>query len=314
MKKLILTVLIICMVPAYGQGNDGQLKEVIFNTMWYPQAQFAGYFVAAEKGFYKKRGIKTKFIYSTFDSSVKDDILTGKADLGIMWLHEGIIGHDQDSRLVNIAQFIDSTNVLIVARSRDISNIGIWTPYVNYLETYVHKKISKNIEIVPVRDGKEAFIYGAIDAVTVMSYNEFNQLINSGIDTKKLYIYKLSDMMDLPLPEDGIYCLQDYYDKNKELCKNFIEASWEGWNYAFNNIDEAVKICLKYIESINYNSNVTIQKLMLNSIKEMTKPGKFEQNGYRLNKDSFDIMVKYLLTKRVISSEINYEDFCKGGW
>jgi NitT/TauT family transport system substrate-binding protein len=314
MKAYILTLIIICAVSAYGQNNGQQLKEVVFNTMWYPQAQFAGYFVAAEKGFYEKRGIKVKFTYSTYESSATDDLKNGKANLGIMWLHEGIMAHNEDNRLINISQFIDSTNVLIVARNRHIKSIGIWTPYVNYLETYIHKKLSNTIEIVPVRFGNEAFIYGAIDAVTVMSYNEFNQLINSGIDTKKLHIYKLSDMMDLQLPEDGIYCLQNYYENNKELCQNFIEASWEGWSYAFNNIDEAVKICFDYIESTNYHSNVTIQKQMLNSMKNMTPRSKFEKNGHRLNKDNFDKMVKFLLTRGVIKSEIKYEDFFKGSW
>ena len=313
MKAVILVLLILCgVVSLYGQDSDDQLQEVVFNTSWYPQAQFAGYFVAAKKGFYERRGIKAKFIFSTFDMGVQKNLTDGKADLGIMWLHEGLMAHDKNDKIINIAQFIDTSNILIVSRKKDIKSIGIWKPYLGFLKTYIHKAMSDSIEIVPLRDGNEAFIYGAVDAVTVMYYNEFNQLINSGIDTKDLYIHRLSDM-GLLLPEDGVYCLRDYYEKNQKLCYDFIEASLEGWQYAFEHVDEAVQICFDYMKDANYYSNVTVQKLMLNTLKQITIEKKIGKNGYKLNKEAFNKMVKFLLKNGLIASEIKYEQFCEGG-
>jgi NitT/TauT family transport system substrate-binding protein len=307
----ILFLILFCSLDFYGQQKENTLREVVFNTSWYPQAQFAGYFIAEKKGFYKKRGIDTKFILSTFNGGVEENLSEGKADLGIMWLHEGIVAHSKNNKIVNIAQFVDTSNILIVARNKKIKSIGIWKPYLDFLKAYIHKEISDTIEIVPLRNGNEAFIYGAVDAVTAMSYNEYNQLINSGVDEKDVHVIKLSKKKFL-LPEDGIYCSQEFYEKNKKLCADFIDASVEGWNYAFKNIDEAVRICFEYIKNSNYNTNVTIQRLMLNTIKNSTNNGRLDIEHSKLNKESFDKMVNFLEKTGLISSKINYAQFYKG--
>lgn len=305
----IIFLIIFSLIPVYGQ-DETQLKEVVLNTSWYPQAQFAGYFVAAKKGFYEKRGIKVRFIFSNYDFGVKKNLAEGKAEFGIMWLHEGVIAYNENNNLTNIAQFFDSSNILIVSRSKQITSIGIWKPYVKFLQTYIHESLSKKIEIVPLRNGNEAFILGAVDAITVMNYNEYNQLISSGIDQKDLYVRRLSDM-GLVLPEDGIYCSKDYYRNNKKLCDDFVEASMEGWNYAFNHIDESVNICFDYMETSNYYSNYFLQKLMLNSIKNVAA-NITKRNGSKLKKESFDKVVRFLIEKKLVSSEIKYEHFCEG--
>ena len=310
--KIIICVLSLlsALITLKAQDNK-DLKEVVFNTSWYPQAQFAGYFVAAQKGFYEKYGIKTKFIFSDFETTVDENLTDGKADLGIMWLHEGILAHNKNKNLINIAQLMDSSNILIVARSKNIRSIGIWKPYVKFLETYIHKELSDTIEVVPLRDGNEAFIQGAVDAVTVMEYNELNKLIENGIDRKDLYIYKLSDL-GLLLPEDGMYCRRSFYEQNQKLCEDFIKASLEGWRYAFQNIDEAVEICFKFIKGSNYYTNVSIQKLMLNSIKNIVGINKLDKDDLQLNKESFERAVKFLIRNGLINSEIQYEQFSKG--
>ena len=306
---IVLSVLLLTL-PIYGQHNE-RPKTVAFNLSWYPQAQFAGYFVAAEKGFYKKRGIKVRFISGNYDFSVKKNLGNGKANMGIMWLHEGIIAHDENHKIINIGQFFDNSNILIVSKKKQIRSIGIWKPFVTFLKTYIHAELSDSIEIVPLRNGNEAFIDGAVDAITVMSYNEFNQLINSGIDEKDLYIHKLSDM-GLTLPEDGIYCLKSYYAKNKKTCRDFMEASTEGWQYAFNHIDEAVRICLEYMKGSNYYSNYEIQSLMLRSIKNIIGKSKNEMKKWKLNKESFDKVEAFLYKQELISSKVTYDSFCEG--
>ena len=199
--------------------ETGKLRKVVFNTSWLPQAQFAGYFVARDKGFYEKYGLKTDFIFGSYDFGVEQNLTEGKADLGIMWLHEGILAHGRNKSIVNIAQFFDSSNIEIVSRSENISSIGVWKPFVKFLSTYIHEEISDSIEIVPLRNGIESFVLGAVDAITVTNYNELNQLINSGIDADELHIYKLAGM-GLVLPEDGIYCLRDFYNNNEKLIRH----------------------------------------------------------------------------------------------
>jgi len=307
---LSLLILLLTYISVPGQ-NSAVMKKVVLNTPWYPQAQFAGYYVAQEKGFYAKRGINAEFIFSTFNSGVTDNLTNRKADFGVMWLHEGIIAHNRNSGIINIAQFMDSSNVLIVARSKQIKSIGIWAPYVQFLKAYIKSHLPGDIEVIPVRNGNEAFIHKAVDAITVMNYNEYNQLINSGFEPSDLYTIKLS-VMGLPMPEDGLYCMNDFYNNNKSLCSNFIEASIEGWKYALEHIDEAAEICMKYIDETNYDTNITMQRLMLKTIKKTSLKNKLYSGYLAPDKTIFNRLVKFLVSKNLISSGIEYAQFYRG--
>jgi NitT/TauT family transport system substrate-binding protein len=311
MKKILtVSFIILFLLPVFAQENK-PLREITLNTAWTPQAQFAGYFVAQEKGFYAKRGIKVNFIYGGFDASVRQNLMNKKADLGIMWLHEGLIAHDKDKDIVNIAQFFHDSNIWVVSRHKKIKSIAIWRPFLPFLTAFIHDNISDSIEIVPARDVVGAFVDGAVDAATVMNYNEYDQLVDSGIDSSDVFIRKFADM-GLVLPEDGLYCRKDFYEKNKDLCQDFIQASIEGWNYAFDHVEEGAQICLDYIDSTDYYSNIIMQKLMLSSIKKACGGKINGKKDLKLNEQSFDQVMNFLYKNHIINSKVEYGQFWEG--
>ena len=310
MKSIICTI-ILFLFTLQISGQTKSLAKVVLNTSWYPQAQFAGYFVAHKKGFYEEKGINLKFKYSTYDERVNENLVNGTADLGIMWLHDGIMAHNKTGNLVNIAQFMDSSNIIVVSRSKDIESVGIWKPFVPFLGEVIHKSISDTIEIVPLREGIEAFISGAVDAITVMSYNEYQRLIYGGFDADELVIHSIADM-GLLMPEDGIYCLSEYQNDNPEVIRGFIEASRQGWEYAFNNIDDAVDICFEYMNSANHKSNITIQKAMLSEISKSVDNSEGVDSSWKLSRKMFDNTVKLLRQYNLVDSQIQYDNYFRG--
>ncbi len=311
MKKVIIVSLIAALLfPLYAQESK-PLKEVTLNTLWFPQAQFAGYFVAADKGFYKEKGIKVNFIFGGYGPGVKENLTDKKADFGIMWLHEGLLAHNENKDLVNIAQFFHDSNILLVSRHKEIHSIGIWKPFVPFLQAFIHSELSDSIEIVPVRDVVVTFVNGAVDAVTAMNYNEYNRLINSGVNAGDVYVRKVADM-GLVLPEDGLYCRKEFYENNTKLCKDFVEASEKGWNYAFDHVDEGAQICLNYVDKTHHYSNIILQTMMLKTIKKSCG-GKF--NGLKdleINKQAYEHVNDFLFKKHLIKSKIKYEQFREG--
>ena len=311
MKKVIIVSLIAFLLfPLYAQESK-PLREVTLNTSWFPQAQYAGYFVAAAKGFYSDKGIKVNFIYGGYGPSVKENLTDKKADFGIMWLHEGLLAHNENKDLVNIAQFFHDSNILLVSREKEIHSIGIWKPFVPFLQAFIHSQLSDSIEIVPVRDVVVAFVNGAVDAITTMSYNEYNRLINSGVNESDVYVRRVADM-GLVLPEDGLYCRKEFYEKNTKLCKDFVEASEQGWNYAFDHVNEGAKICLNFVDKTHHYSNIILQTMMLNTIKKACNNKLDGLKDLELNRQAFDKVDDFLYKKHLIKAKIQYKQFREG--
>lgn len=311
MKKVIIVSLIAALLfPLYAQESK-PLKEVTLNTSWFPQAQYAGYFVAAAKGFYREKGIKVNFIYSGFGPSVKENLADKKTDFGIMWLHKGLIAHNEHNELVNIAQFFHDSNILIVSRQKEIHSIGIWKPFVPFLQAFIHTELGDSIEIVPVRDVVVTFVNGAVDAITAMNYNEYNRLINSGVNASDVYVRKVADM-GLVLPEDGLYCRREFYEKNTQLCKDFVEASEKGWNYAFDHVAEGAQICLDYVDKTHHYSNIVLQTMMLKTIKKACGDRFDGLKALEINRDAYEHVNDFLYKKHLIKSKIPFKQFREG--
>ncbi|MEI6050175.1 MAG: ABC transporter substrate-binding protein, partial [Bacteroidota bacterium] len=53
--------------------SQAQLPKIVFAPQWLPQAQFAGYYIAQDKGFYKEAGLDVEIIHPS--ASVKASAL-----------------------------------------------------------------------------------------------------------------------------------------------------------------------------------------------------------------------------------------------
>ena len=92
------------------------LKDVSFIPQWSPQAQFAGYYVAFEKGIYRKYGINLT-IKTGGPQSVPVDLLEKEeVDFGTVWLSTAIQKRSQGIRLVNISQIVQRSALMLVAK------------------------------------------------------------------------------------------------------------------------------------------------------------------------------------------------------
>ena len=275
----ILSFLIL-VYPVVSEAKDKDLLKATFIPQWVPQAQFAGYYMALHKGIYKKYGIDLTIIDGGPEKPSDVYLKQGKADFGTMWLASGISMRSKGIKVVNIAQMLGRSALMLVAkRSSGISKpedlnrkkVGIWGNIFQVQPMAFFKKY--RIKPIPVRQSYSVnlFLRGGVDAASAMWYNEYHTILMSGIDQNELTTF-FFHQYGLNFPEDGIYTLERTLKRSPTLCKAFVKASIEGWEYAFSHPEETLDLVLKNLSRAHIPANRVHQKWMLERIKDLMTP------------------------------------------
>ncbi len=294
-----------------------KLKKATFIPQWIPQAQFAGYYMALYKGIYKKYGIDLTIINGGPDRPSDVYLKDRKADFATMWLSTAIIWRSKGLELVNIAQIIQKSSLMFVAKKssgircpRDLNGkrVGLWGPMFQVQPKAFFNKFG--IKIIPVRQSYsvDPFLRGAVDATTAMWYNEYHTILMSGIDPNELttfFFYKYG----LNFPEDGIYVLEDTLKRHPKLCESFVKASIEGWMYAFSHPNETVNVVLENLYKAHIPANRAHQRWMLDRMKDLIIPKDIDRKIGVLNKKDYIRVANILKKQGLISYIPNFDKF-----
>ena len=256
------------------------LKKASFIPQWSPQSQFAGYYVAYEKGFYKKRGIDLTILQGGPDRPSSQFLTKGKADFATMWLSTAVRLAANGQEIINIAQTIQRSALMLVAKKssniktpQDINGkkVSLWGEDFQIQPKAFFKRYNLEVKIVPQSFSVNLFLRGGVDVASAMWYNEYHTIINSGLDPDELTTFLFHEH-GLNFPEDGIYTLGKTFKKDPALACAFVKSSVEGWLYAFSHPVEALDIVLKYISQAKIPANRAHQKWMLNRMKDLISP------------------------------------------
>ncbi|HEX9666266.1 MAG TPA: ABC transporter substrate-binding protein [Thermodesulfobacteriota bacterium] len=259
------------------KADDSFSKKAIFIPQWSHQAQFAGYYVAYEKGIYKAYGIDLAIMSGGPDSPSTEYLKNGKADFATMFLSTAIRERADEVNLVNIAQIIQRSALMLVAKKSskindpkemDGKKIGLWGPEFQVQARALFKKYEVEPKIIPQSQSINLFLRDGVDVASAMWYNEYHTILNNGIDPEELRTFFFDDY-GLNFPEDGIYTSKENFEKDPSLSCAFVKASIEGWKYAFENPDEAIDIVLKYMRNSKLPANRVHQKWMLERMKDI---------------------------------------------
>lgn len=305
-----LSILIFIFFPIPVNATDN-IHNASFIPQWSPQAQFAGYYVAYEKGIYKRYGINLNILtggpYTVPLKMLEDK----KADFCTAWLSTAIQKRSQGLKLINIAQIVQRSALMLVAKKEkgitkpeDLNGkrIGLWRDEFRLQPMALFKKFNLNVTIVPQAQSVNLFLRDGVDVASAMWYNEYHTLLSSGINTEELTSFFFHDY-GLNFPEDGIYTLEETFNKNQSLACNFARASIEGWLYAFKHPEETLDIVLKYMKTANVPANKVHQRWMLMRMKDLILPGgTFDLSAGLLNKEDFLRVVRELKQNGLIKT------------
>ncbi len=259
MKKLLTGAITGAMMlgGAAAQAAD----DVTLQLKWVTQAQFAGYYVAQDKGFYADEGLNVTIKPGGPDIAPTQVIAGGGADVVIDWMPSALASREKGLPVVNIAQPFKRSGMMLTCRKdsgiktpADFrgKTLGVWFfgneyPFLSWMSKLGIPTDGGPDGVTVLKQGfnVDPILQGQADCVSTMTYNEYWQIIDAGLKPEDLVVFKYEDQGVATL-EDGLYVLEDNLNDAAFVDKmvRFVRASMKGWNWAEAHPDEAAMIVL----------------------------------------------------------------------
>ena len=313
MRLKVFTFVIALMFGCITQAQE----EIVFVPQWTAQSQFAGYYVALEKGFYKKEGLRVRIEHPYASNSCINLLKAGKCHLITHHLTTAMCHIDNGIHLVNVQQTSQNSNQMIISHKpiRNIQSlngmrIGRWKAGFFELAMILEKQHKLGIEWIPFIQNVNLFVSGAIDATLAMKYNEYIQLKTSGIRMPSENLLYFSEI-GYNVPEDGLYTTQEYYMTHQKEVERFVKATREGWEWAAAHPEETIDIVMNMTDYDDVKTNKLVQRWMLREYLNSMIDKKTGKRTYKLEKDALKLANNLLLSSGFIKKPVTYQQIVK---
>lgn len=313
-KTLLLHValLILCctFVPQKALTQD---NTIVFTPQWTAQAQFAGYYVAEAKGFYREAGIKVRIEHPTATQPAMSRLRKNECQATTLQLCQALEIVDGGVPLVNILQTsMNNAMVIVSARNEDPlkqkgARVGIWSVGFGQLAICMSIMDHLNYEFVRFAQNVSLFVSGALDATLAMSYNEYYQLVQAGITMTDKNVYRFCDH-GYNVQEDGVYMTRDYYQSHRQQAQRFAQASRKGWEWAAQHPQETLDIVMKYVNREKIATNRVMQELMLKEVLRLQVDRESKKREFRLRPDMVKRASHLMYENRMLDREVTYQE------
>lgn len=236
--------------------------KVTLQLKWVTQAQFAGYYVAQEKGFYEEAGLDVTIKPGGPDIAPPQVIAGGGADVVVDWMPSALASREKGVALVNIAQPFKRSGMMLTCRKEtgitspdDFrgKTLGVWFfgneyPFLSWMSQLGISTEGGDEGVTVLKQGfnVDPLLQKQADCVSTMTYNEYWQVIDAGLSEDDLIVFKYEEQ-GVSTMEDGLYVLEENLADEAFVDKmaRFVAASMKGWEFARENPDEAADIVLE---------------------------------------------------------------------
>ena len=283
--------------PAGSEAPDvtsGTLIPVKLQLQWFTQAQFAGYFAALEKGFYRDAGLDVQILEGGVDIVPQTVLAQGNADFAIAWVPKALASREQGAGITDIAQIFQRSGTLQVSKQpngitdpaglkgKKVGNWGFGNEFelfAGMTEAGLDPSNPSDVTNVQQQFDMQALLKGEIDAAQAMIYNEYAQVLEAiNPDTGELYT--ADDFAVINWNDVGTAMLQDAIWANseklasdpdyKDTAVKFVKASMQGWMYCRDNPEECTDIVVAKGSKLGQSH----QLWQMNEINKLIWPSK----------------------------------------
>ncbi len=262
MKKLFLAAaaaLMLGLAAPLAEAAD----HLTLQLKWVTDAQFAGYYVALYKGFYKQQNLDVTIRPGGPDINPDQVLAGGGADVVIDWMPSALASREKGVPMVNIAQVFQRSGMELTCRKdsgvktpADFKGktLGVWFagneyPFLSWMAKLDYQWSGPHRDITVLKQGfnVDPLLQKQAACISTMTYNEYWQLIEAGMQPSQLLVFSY-EKEGVATLEDGLYALQSSIDNPKKLDQlaRFLVASREGWEYAIRHQNETIDILFKY--------------------------------------------------------------------
>lgn len=236
--------------------------ELTLQLKWVTQAQFGGYYVALDKGFYEEEDLDVTIKPGGPDIAPTQVLAGGGADVTVEWMPAALAAREKGLPMVNIAQPFKSSGMMLTCRkdagisgTDDFAGktLGVWFfgnefPFLSWMSKLGLSTEGGDDGVTVLKQGfnVDPLLQKQAACVSTMTYNEYWQVIDAGLTPDDLMVFKYEDQGVATL-EDGLYVLEESLadPAMEDKLVRFVRASMKGWKYAEENPDEAADIVLE---------------------------------------------------------------------
>ncbi len=287
MNKILLSVISFGLLTT-GAGSVHAADDLTLQLKWVTQAQFAGYYVAKEKGFYDDENLNVTIKPGGPDIAPAQVIAGGGADVIIDWMPSALASREKGVALVNIAQPFKRSGMMLTCRKDAGINspddfagktLGVWFfgneyPFLSWMGKLGLATDGSDGGVTVLKQGfnVDPILQKQADCVSTMTYNEYWQIIDAGLTPEELAVFPYEEQGVATL-EDGLYVLEDNLADAAFVDKmaRFVRASTKGWEWASANNDAAADIVLENDDTGAQTEKH--QRRMMGEISKLTAGG-----------------------------------------
>ena len=315
------------------------LIDVTFQSKWFPQAQFAGYFVAQSKGFYQDEGLNVT-VLDGGNVNPTVQVASGNADFGTDWIANMLVQREQGLNVVQIAQIYQKSGYRMVALKDsgiealpDLAGrtVGVWGFGNEFVAqaVFAAEDLTSDLDPTVTNPDVKAVVYAfdpslvfpdEVEVASAMTYNELDQIVGLGYPLDTLNVLDPADI-DAALLEDLIFTTPELLKNpdfkgsgvsGHEVAERFLRATIKGWEYAVAHQEEAVSIVLESCGDTCAGSGSTQspqihQTWQMARVAELVSPEDNTQVG-ALNEDAFNRSVALLNQVGLLAQPVAYGD------
>ncbi len=291
MRKLVVGALLAAAIAAAavtGSSSSAsaapKLTKITLQLKWVPQAQFAGYYAASLKGFYKAAGLDVTLKNGGPNIIPEQVVASGGAQFGVDWLPSLLAARDKGTQLVNVAQVFarsgmtqltwkdSGINTIAKMKGKKVANWLGGNQYELFAAlTKAGMDPSKNqgVTIVQQPFDMNLFLKHQVDSASAMTYNELAQVLETGVKMSQINVIKMQDV-GTGMLEDGLFSTASWLKSpaNQAIAVKFIGASLAGWIYCRDHAAECVQMTLKEGPTLPKGH----QTWMMNEINKLVWP------------------------------------------
>ena len=321
-RSILTQALLATVLAASGFAATAQ-EKVTVQLKWLPQAQFAGYYVAQAKGYYKAEGLDVTIKAGGPDVSPVQVIAGKGADVVVNWLPDALAAREAGVPLVNIAQIYNRSGLMLTCKKssgvtspKDFKGktLGVWFggneyPFLNWMSKLGYKP-DTDIKIMKQGFNVDPLLQNQAACISTMIYNEYWQIIDAGVKESDLVTFYYEDQGVASL-EDGLFVLESNLKDPafvKRMAK-FLKASFKGWNDAVKDPAGAAKAVVA--ADTSGSASEKVQKRQMENVAKLITNANTPKIGY-LDPAAYERTVKVLLSSG--SSPVIKKDPGKAGY
>ena len=305
--KLALAAIAAAASVGFAAPAVAQAQKFTVQMKWVPQAQFAGYYVAAAKGYYKAEGLDVTIKPGGPDVSPVQVLAGNQADAIVNWMPDALAAREAGVPLVNIAQIFNRSGLMLTCKKasgvttpKDLKGktLGVWYggneyPFLNWM-TKLGLKPDTDIKIMKQGFNVDPLLQNQAACISTMIYNEYWQVIDAGVKESDLVTFFYEDQGVASL-EDGLYVLDSKLKDPAFVARaaKFLRATMKGWNDAVKDPAEAAKIVVAADPS--GSATIKVQQRQMENVAKLITTAGTAKLGY-LEPAAYERTVKVLMT------------------